>query len=117
LDPSGIFYHLECADALLVSTLRKGLGAADDFFGEEMNTSPFYLCPICFYASDIPNNRHEHRLLHIDLGVPGDERRKLLTDRIGRILSPALLWFHDAVAKVRKTVKPESVDQPRSANS
>ena len=75
-----------------------------------MNTSSiFYLCPTCFYASDTPDNAHEHTLLRVDPGLPGDERRKPITDRNGQILSPAPRWFHDATiqSKVapRKTVE------------
>jgi hypothetical protein len=63
-----------------------------------MSSSPvFYLCPTCFYASDSTDNDHEHPLLRVDPGLPGDERRKPVTDRSGHILSPAPRWFHEAV--------------------
>jgi hypothetical protein len=82
-----------------------------------MNASiVFYLCPNCFYASETPDNAHEHALLRVDPGMPGDERRKPLTDRNGRILSAAPRWFHDAVADARMTLERESVHQPYSAN-
>jgi hypothetical protein len=55
-----------------------------------MNTSiDFYLCPNCFYASDLPDDSHEHALLCAHPGLPGDERRKPIIDRSGRILSAA----------------------------
>ena len=55
-----------------------------------MNTSiDFYLCPNCFYASDFPDDSHEHALLRVRPGLPGDERRKPIIDRSGRILSNA----------------------------
>jgi hypothetical protein len=67
-----------------------------------MNTSIiFYLCPTCFYASDLPDSSHEHPLLRVDPGLAGDERRKPITDRSGRILSPAPRWFHEAVLQAR----------------
>lgn len=47
----------------------------------------FYLCPICFYASEMSDNGHEHALLRVDPGLPGDERRKPITDPHGHILS------------------------------
>lgn len=57
-----------------------------------MNTSiDFYLCPNCFYASDFPDDSHEHALLRVRPGLPGDERRKPIIDRSGRILSAAPL--------------------------
>jgi hypothetical protein len=56
----------------------------------------FYLCPSCFYASHIPDDSHEHPLLRVDPGLPGDERRKPVMDRQGHILSPAPRWFHEA---------------------
>lgn len=63
-----------------------------------MNTSPvFYLCPSCFYASDFLDDSHEHALLRVDPGMPGDEKRKPITDRKGRILSSAPRWFHEAI--------------------
>jgi len=69
-----------------------------------MNASlVFYLCPNCFYASDFPDDSHEHALLRVDPGLPGDERRKPIMDRNGRILSPAPRWFHDAVTEVKTT--------------
>ena len=57
----------------------------------------FYLCPICFYASALPDDSHEHALLQVDPGLPGDERRKPLTDHKGQILSAAPRWFHEAI--------------------
>jgi hypothetical protein len=67
-----------------------------------MNTSlVFYLCPLCFYASEIPDNRHEHRLLRVDPGFPGDERRKPITDHNGRMISAAPRWFHEAIIQAR----------------
>ena len=67
-----------------------------------MNTSfIFYLCPTCFYASESPHDGHEHELLRVDPGLPGDERRKPITDRHGQIRSPAPRWFHEAVIQAR----------------
>jgi hypothetical protein len=67
-----------------------------------MNTTVgFYLCPTCFYASDCPDDSHEHALLRVNPGLPGDEKRKPITDRNGRILSAAPHWFHDAVTRAR----------------
>jgi hypothetical protein len=61
----------------------------------------FYLCPTCFYASETPDDGHEHELLRVDPGLLGDVRRKPMTDRNGRILSPAPQWFHEAVIEAR----------------
>lgn len=67
-----------------------------------MNSSlVFYLCPICFYASESPDDSHEHALLRVDPGFPGDERGRPITDRDGRILSPAPRWFHEAISLAR----------------
>ena len=69
-----------------------------------MNASiVFYLCPNCFYASDVPDDGHEHALLRVDPGLPGDERRKPITDQNGQILSPAPRWFHEAIIQARTT--------------
>ncbi|HXQ35471.1 MAG TPA: hypothetical protein VN843_15745 [Anaerolineales bacterium] len=64
-------------------------------------SSVFYICPICFYACEIPDDGHEHALLRVDLGLPGDERRKPITARNGQILSTAPRWFHGAVIQAR----------------
>jgi hypothetical protein len=70
-----------------------------------MNTSSiFYLCPICFYASETPDDGHEHVLLRVDPGLPGEERRKPVTDQNGHILSPAPRWFHEAMMQARMTL-------------
>ena len=67
-----------------------------------MNTSlSFYLCPTCFYASDTPDHGHEHALLRVDPGQPGDERRKPVMDHDGLILSPAPHWFYEALLQSR----------------
>ena len=66
-------------------------------------SSIFYLCPTCFYASDAPDNAHEHALLRVDPGRAGDERRKPLTGRDGLILSPAPFWFYEALLQSRNT--------------
>jgi hypothetical protein len=63
----------------------------------------FYLCPNCFYASNAPDDSHEHPLLRVDPGMPGDERRKPVMDQSGHILSPAPRWFHEAMIRARTT--------------
>jgi hypothetical protein len=69
-----------------------------------MNVSiVFYLCPTCFYASDMLDSSHEHTLLRVDPGLPGDERRKPVIDGDGRILSPAPRWFHEALILAKTT--------------
>jgi hypothetical protein len=73
-----------------------------DFSGGEMNNSlVFYLCPICFYASEIPDDRHEHVLLRVDPGLPGDDRRKPVTDQKGHIRSAAPRWFYEATLQAK----------------
>ena len=67
-----------------------------------MNTSlVFYLCPICFYACETLDEGHEHALLRVDPGMPGDERRKPITDQNGHILSPAPRWFYEVLLQTR----------------
>ena len=70
-----------------------------------MNSSlAFYLCPICFYASDTPDDTHEHTLLRVDPGLPGDERRKPITNSSGQIVSPAPRWFYEAINVSKATL-------------
>ena len=64
-------------------------------------SSVFYLCPTCFYASQTPDDSHEHTLLRVDPGLPGDARRKPVTDRDGLILSAAPFWFHEVLLRSR----------------
>jgi hypothetical protein len=61
----------------------------------------FYLCPTCFYASETSDDGHEHVLLRVDPGLPGDERHKPVTERDGLILSPAPYWFYEALIQKR----------------
>jgi hypothetical protein len=61
----------------------------------------FYLCPTCFYASEISDESHEHPLLRVDPGQPGDDRRKPVTDRDGLIVCPAPYWFYEAIFQAR----------------
>ena len=69
-----------------------------------MNASlVFYICPVCFYASETFDVGHEHTLLRVDPGLSGDERRKPVTDQNGHILSPAPRWFHEALVQAVKT--------------
>lgn len=76
-----------------------------------MNASmTFYLCPTCFYACEIPDGMHEHTLLHIDPGLAGDERRKPVTDRDGRMLSAAPRWFHEAIKGARISLGHSQAD-------
>jgi hypothetical protein len=65
--------------------------------GEMKSPFVFYLCPTCFYACDSPDNMHEHPLLRVDPGRPGDDRRKPITDSQGRVLSAAPVWFYEAI--------------------
>jgi hypothetical protein len=88
---------------IIRNTLLERVTTAD---GGAMNTSLiFYLCPTCFYASDTPDEAHEHALLRVDPGLPGDERRKPVTDRDGLILSPAPYWFYEAKLQARITTR------------
>ena len=67
-----------------------------------MNASiVFFLCPSCFYASEFPDDNHEHALLKVDPGLPEDEKRKPIIDHNGRILSAAPRWFHEALIETR----------------
>ena len=71
------------------------------------NSLSFYLCPTCFYASETPDDSHEHALLRVDPGPPGDERRRPITDQNGHIISPAPHWFHEAIIEAR-AASPDS---------
>ncbi len=66
-----------------------------------MNTQrAFYLCPVCFHASDSADMCHGHTMVFVDPGEPGDERRKPVTDAGGRMVSRAPRWFLEAVGAI-----------------
>jgi hypothetical protein len=57
----------------------------------------FYICPICFRVSEIQDATHEHRMVQCQVGRPGDERRKPVSDRFGHMVSRAPRWYLEAV--------------------
>jgi len=59
--------------------------------------SLFYLCPVCFQASESRRDCHSHPMVRCEVGEPDDERRKPLTDESGRLRSQAPRWFLEAV--------------------
>ena len=61
----------------------------------------FYICPTCFYASEVPDESHEHQLLRVDRGLPGNEGRKPVIGRDRVILFPAPYWFYEALTHNR----------------
>ena len=60
-----------------------------------MKVQTFYICPFCFYVNE-DNSSHEHPMLFVNSGQPGDERRKPINDRHGTIVSRAPLWYVEA---------------------
>lgn len=63
--------------------------------------SIFYICPICFFCSEEIDRSHQHRMLKVNAGKPGDRRRHPLTDSSGHMVSRAPRWFHEAVEQQR----------------
>ena len=55
--------------------------------------SAFYLCPVCFTASEHRDRCHDHVMIHFDPGNPEDFRRKPLFDEQGKLRSQAPRWF------------------------
>ena len=68
--------------------MTEGEGAQS--FEEEVTI--FFLCPVCFEASEHQLECHGHLMVLVNPGEPGDERRKPLI-RKGRIISNAPRWF------------------------
>lgn len=59
-----------------------------------MNPSQeFYLCPICFHASQEPDHCHEHQMIHYAGYAAGDEQLKPLTDDSGHVRSHMPRWM------------------------
>lgn len=55
--------------------------------------SAFYLCPVCFTASEHRDECHEHAMVLFDPGEPGDLRRRPIQNGYGRIKSMAPRWY------------------------
>jgi hypothetical protein len=43
-------------------------------------------------------------LLRVDPGLPGDDRRKPVTDQNGHIFSPAPRWFYEAMLQAKMSL-------------
>ncbi len=55
--------------------------------------SAFYLCPVCFTASEHRDECHEHVMILFEPGKPGDLRRRPIQNGGGRIKSMAPRWY------------------------
>ena len=62
-----------------------------------------YICPICFRVCESEAKCHEHLMVICETGQPGDERRKPITDRFGKLVSRAPRWYLEAVNRERNT--------------
>ena len=62
----------------------------------------FYLCPICFRVCESEAECHDHVMILCDTGQIGDERRKPIEDRDGKLVSRAPRWYLEAVRKELK---------------
>lgn len=56
-------------------------------------TSTFYLCPVCFTASEHQDVCHDHAMTLIDPGAPGDLRRRPVLNGHGRLKTMAPRWY------------------------
>ena len=61
----------------------------------------FYICPICFRVCETESECHEHIMVKCETGHPGDQRRKPVSDRFGKLVSRAPRWYLEAVNKLR----------------
>jgi hypothetical protein len=60
---------------------------------KQMKAQSFYLCPVCFEASEFRSEFHPHPMMRYQVGEPGDERRKPATDEHGTLKTRAPRWF------------------------
>jgi hypothetical protein len=63
-------------------------------------TSAFYLCPICFMASEHRERCHDHDMILFDPGNLEDFRRKPLFTARGKLRSQAPRWFLEGIGWV-----------------
>lgn len=59
-----------------------------------------YICPVCFRVCETQEECHEHKMIACDPGNPGDERRKPVVDRFGKLVSRAPRWFLEAQGRL-----------------
>jgi hypothetical protein len=64
------------------------------------NSRVFYLCSVCFNASERPAVCHHRPMVRCDPGQPGDDRRRPPADAQGRLKSHAPRWFLEAIGSV-----------------
>jgi len=62
--------------------------------------SAFYLCPVCFIASEHQDRCHDHNMVLFDPGNPEDFRRKPLFTTQGKLRSQAPRWFLEGIGWV-----------------
>jgi hypothetical protein len=65
-------------------------------FGEVLSMrtgSAFYLCSVCFTASEHQDVCHEHAMTLFNPGNPGDLRRRPLQNGLGRLKTMAPRWY------------------------
>jgi hypothetical protein len=60
-----------------------------------------YMCPVCFQVCDSEQECHAHKMVACIPGKPGDNRRKPVKDRFGKMVSRAPLWYLEAVGTVQ----------------
>jgi hypothetical protein len=65
----------------------------------------FYLCPVCFAASERRERCHDHAMILFDPGNPEDFRRKPLFNRQGQLRSQAPRWFLEGIGWVSRDRK------------
>ena len=69
--------------------------------------SAFYLCPVCFTASENRDKCHEHAMILFDPGKPGDLRRRPIQNGGGRIKSMAPRWYLERLSWLPQDIQKD----------
>ncbi len=59
----------------------------------------FYMCVMCFNASEEPGECHVRPLLKVECGPPGDESTLPVTTPDGKLVTRAPRWWVEQVCK------------------
>jgi hypothetical protein len=57
------------------------------------NSAGFYLCRVCFTASEHQDVCHEYAMTRFEPGEPGDARRRPIQNGRGRLKTVAPRWY------------------------
>ena len=67
-----------------------------------MSEKVMYICPVCFRVCETEEQCHQHKMIECQVGNPGEDLRKPVTDRFGQYVSRAPRWFLKAIGRIKE---------------